>query len=105
MTPALFPELDEDRAAFDGSPLPVRDDDPDRGLDRGPDRLLQRRLPGAGFVRLMENPTPLLGLPRQACRTIICEWCGCDTDEWRSVPSAWRASTLRVCPRCARRRR
>lgn len=65
MTPALFPEIDEDRAASDGSPLPALDDDPDRGLDRGPDRLLQRRLPGAGFVRLEERPTPTFRLPRQ----------------------------------------
>lgn len=108
MTPALFPELDEDRAAFEAlsADLPTEPENPDEGLDQGPDRMLQARLPGAGFVRLVENPTPTFDLPAQAQTWIVCEWCGCDTDEWRLKPSAWRAgTTLRVCPRCATRRR
>ena len=109
MTPALFPELDDDRAAEDAARratfAPDEPESPDEGLDQGPDRMLQARLPGAGFVRLVENPTPTLDLPRQSVTSIVCEWCGMDTDTWTLRPSTWRTSTLRVCPRCARRKR
>jgi hypothetical protein len=129
MTPTLFPELDADRAQGEADRILEAIDlaarlaewnasedtrradweaarqNPDEGLDRGPDRGWQRRLPNAGFVRLVENPTPCFELPRQAVTWIVCELCGCDTDEWRLRPSSWRAgTTLRVCPRCARRR-
>lgn len=62
MTPALFPELDDDRAAADAARIvaPEEPENPDDGLDPGPDDLLQRRLPDAGWVRLTENPTPNL---------------------------------------------
>lgn len=65
MTPCLFPELDEDRRARAAVPSPEAAD-PDEGLDLGPDRMLQARLPGAGFVRLVENPTPRFTLPPQS---------------------------------------
>jgi hypothetical protein len=61
--PCLFPELDEDRIRRGHEP--ENRGDPDLGLDRGPDQLLQRRLPSAGFVRLVENPTPCFELPRR----------------------------------------
>ena len=41
------------------------DDAEDRRTDRGPDGLRQARLPAAGFVRLVENPTPQFPLPPQ----------------------------------------
>ena len=76
---SLFPELDEDRQARNTPPdLPEDQADPDLGLDRGPDRLLQRRLPSAGFVRLVENPTPTFELPPQRPRNTwgACATCG-----------------------------
>lgn len=52
-----------ERASFAGAPVPVSDDDADRELDRGPGGLWQRRLPGAGFVRLAEWRIPPIDTP------------------------------------------
>lgn len=101
---ALFPELEPPDAA-EPPEAPAEPRDPDLGFDTGPDRLLQRRLPAAGWVRLVEYETPTLHLPPQSVRWIVCEQCGNDTDRWTLRPSSWRASTLRVCPSCARAKR
>jgi len=58
--------------------LPVDPDEADRVTDRGPDGLRQRRLPAAGFVRYIENPTPTFALPPQRGaqgRMIECRYC------------------------------
>ena len=102
MTPCLFPELDEDRRARAAVPSP-EPEDPDDGLDPGPDRLLQARLPGAGFVRLIENPTPTLDLPSQTQTYIHCDDCGAPTESWVHRTSAWRNATVRLCFDCAGR--
>ena len=102
MTPTLFPELDEDRRARAAVPS-LEPENPDEGLDVGPDDLLQARLPGAGFVRLVENPTPTLDLPHQTQTFIRCDDCGTLTETWVHRQSTWRNATIRVCLYCAGR--
>jgi hypothetical protein len=103
MTPALFPELDDDRAAeaarlaaqraeWDAIGAQVHaeaeadylawkaaqpPDDPDLDMDPGPDRLLQARLPSAGWVRLVENPTPRFDLPMREDRRPVARCSRC----------------------------
>jgi hypothetical protein len=92
---ALFVELDEDRdradaerEAVETGPIeewPVAD--PDLVLDRGPSKLWQRRIPGAGWVRDTENPTPTFRLPPQTSlsrRFDCCDVCKTFTrvDNW-----------------------
>ena len=82
---ALFVELDDDRdqadaereAAETGPIQPWPAADPDLVLDRGPSKLWQRRIPGAGWVREIENETPCFALPTQIARTFgYCGVCG-----------------------------
>jgi len=49
----------------------------DRTTDKGPSRLRQARLKGAGWVREVDNPTPTLALPpqRTAAPWGICPRC------------------------------
>ena len=55
--------------------------------DRGPSRLRQPRLRGAGWVREVDNATPRLTLPAQHARRFgICGACG----RWGRIVSEQR---------------
>jgi len=59
--------------------------------DRGPSRLRQPRLRGAGWVREVDNETPRFDLPRQVART----WDRCDIcGRWGLIVAVQRG------PRC-----
>lgn len=73
--------------------------DADDDLDPGFEGLRQARLPAAGFVRLVENPTPRFDMPRpqvnyEAKRHGACEYCHTYSILW-----VWSG----CCDRCTRK--